>query len=64
MEYRRVQGVDTILVDYVEPEVLSKYYVGGVSGFDKEGSPIWLDPFATIDSKGKRWLIRNDRQQR
>ena len=44
-------GVDDI--DTWEcPEVLSKYFTGGWSGFDKDGCPVWLDPFGQIDIKG------------
>ena len=45
-------GVDEI--DTWEcPEVLSKYFTGGWTGFDKDGCPVWLDPFGQIDIKGQ-----------
>lgn len=34
------------------PEVFQKYYPHGISGFDKEGSPIVIIPFAGFDSYG------------
>ena len=53
MEFRRKYDCDQLLQTYKPPEVLDKYYVGGVCGFDKEGCPIWLDPFTLLDFKGK-----------
>ncbi|XP_033627184.1 SEC14-like protein 2 isoform X1 [Asterias rubens] len=34
------------------PEVLRKYWPGGCCGFDKEGSPVWIDPFGKCDLRG------------
>ena len=44
--------MDTILETYKVPEVIEKYYVGGLFGRDKEGSLIWIDPYGRIDLKG------------
>lgn len=46
-------GVDTILDDWVVPDILAKYLTGGHCGFDKEGNPVWIDPFGHLDLKGK-----------
>ena len=34
------------------PEVLKKYFQGGHVGFDKEGSPIWVDMAPKMDWSG------------
>ena len=43
MEWRKKNGIDTILEDWEPPEVLVKYSPGGFTGFDKKGGPIWID---------------------
>lgn len=53
MVYREKVGADQLLTTYDPPEVLEKFYVGGICGFDKEGSPIWIDPFTLLDIKGQ-----------
>ncbi|XP_076453383.1 SEC14-like protein 2 [Babylonia areolata] len=58
--WRKQMGADTILDSYVIPEVMQKYYPGGICGQDKEGSLIWLDPCGTIDMKG---ILRSMRKQ-
>ena len=60
MEFRRKYDCDQLLQTYKPPEVLDKYYVGGVCGFDKEGCPIWLDPFTLLDFKGR--LLPSDKK--
>ncbi|XP_067930008.1 SEC14-like protein 2 isoform X2 [Watersipora subatra] len=52
MEFRKANNCDELCTVYRAPEVLSKYYVGGVCGFDKEGFPVWLDPFTRLDTRG------------
>ena len=52
--WRQQIGADKILEDYVAPDVLDKYRTGGIFGYDKEGAPIYIDPFGLIDLKG--WL--------
>ncbi|KAK3084511.1 hypothetical protein FSP39_014599 [Pinctada imbricata] len=42
--------VDNIF-EFKVPEVL-KYFTGGWFGYDKEGFPMWLDPFGKCDIKG------------
>ena len=51
MEWRRLNGMDTITEDYEMPEVLQKYLPGGFTGFDKAGSPIWIDCLGKVDLK-------------
>jgi hypothetical protein len=53
LKWRKQIGADEISKDYVIPEVIDKYYTGGLVGYDKEGSPLWIDPFGHIDLKGK-----------
>ncbi|GFG29476.1 hypothetical protein Cfor_02865, partial [Coptotermes formosanus] len=40
------------LRDWEPPEVFQKYYPYGISGFDKEGSPVIIVPFAGLDMWG------------
>jgi len=39
MEYRKKINCDTL-------------FVGGICGYDKEGSPVWIDVFPLLDVKG------------
>ncbi|XP_069134410.1 SEC14-like protein 3 [Argopecten irradians] len=50
--WRKKTGADTILESFKIPEIIDKYLTGGHCGFDKEGNPIWIDPFGRIDIKG------------
>lgn len=52
MNVRRQMKLDTLVETYKVPEVLSKYYPGGYFGFDKEGTPVFIDPIGQIDFKG------------
>ncbi|XP_067941980.1 retinal-binding protein-like [Watersipora subatra] len=45
-------GVDEILVNFEEPEVLKKYFIGGMCGYDKLGLPIRIEPFGGLDMRG------------
>lgn len=45
-------GADSILEKYQEPEVMAKYYAGGLYGRDKEGRPLWINPLGNLDIKG------------
>nr|XP_018917974.1 PREDICTED: SEC14-like protein 2 [Bemisia tabaci] len=51
MKWRERWGVDD-LEHWEPPEVLQKYYPSGISGFDKDGSPIVVIPFAGLDMYG------------
>ena len=53
MEWRKKWKADTILQDFDPPEVLKKYYPGGLAGYDKWGNPVWLIKSAKFDMKGK-----------
>ncbi|CAC5415888.1 SEC14-like protein 2,SEC14-like protein 4,Putative SEC14-like protein 6,SEC14-like protein 3 [Mytilus coruscus] len=52
IDWRKKVSADKILQDYTEPEVLKKFFTGGLHGFSKDGCPIWIDPFGNIDLKG------------
>ena len=41
-----------MLKDMEIPEIFQRYYPHGLSGFDKEGSPVIIVPFAGFDSNG------------
>lgn len=40
--------IDHILDEFEEPEVLQKYLVGGMCGYDKDGLPIRIEPFGRL----------------
>nr|XP_006814237.1 PREDICTED: SEC14-like protein 3-like [Saccoglossus kowalevskii] len=52
METREKMNLDTIIDDFQDPEVLVKYFPGGIVGPDREGSPVYIDPMGNADSKG------------
>lgn len=51
LEWRKRWKLDS-LKDMEIPEVFQRYYPHGLSGYDKEGSPIIIVPFAGFDSNG------------
>lgn len=53
LQWRQEIGADTILKDYQPLEVIEKYRTGGVLGRDKEGCPIYIDPYGLVDMKGE-----------
>ncbi|RXG57156.1 Retinal-binding protein, partial [Armadillidium vulgare] len=55
LEWRKEWGIDNI-VEWSPPEVLKKFFPGGISGYDKEGAPVVLIPYGNIDLRG---LIRS-----
>ena len=57
MEWRKQWNVDTILQDWKIPEVMKKYYPGGLAGYDKAGSPVWVVESAKFDLKGKTDIL-------
>ncbi len=52
LEWRARIGADKLLETYTPPEVLQRYYPGGLAGFDKEGRPVWIDTTGRADPKG------------
>jgi len=40
-------------MDWTPPEVLRRFYPGGLFGHDKRGRPIWIEPIGLGDYKGK-----------
>ncbi|XP_014262397.1 SEC14-like protein 2 [Cimex lectularius] len=51
LKWRKDWGADTIQ-DWPTPEIFRYYYPSGISGFDKDGAPIFILPFAGIDIQG------------
>ncbi|KAK2170799.1 hypothetical protein NP493_1141g00043 [Ridgeia piscesae] len=51
LEWRKSFGTDTLL-DWDVPEVMRKYWPGGVCGHDKEGHPILYQLCKDFDTKG------------
>ncbi|KER27725.1 hypothetical protein T265_05284 [Opisthorchis viverrini] len=45
------KSVDTILSWYRMPEVIDKYFPGGICGEDKEGRPLFIAPIGRVDPK-------------
>ena len=52
IEWRAQNNVDSILQDFKPPEVVEKYYTGGLFGQDKQGALIWIEPAGFIDLRG------------
>ena len=50
--WREENGVDTILTDWTPPELLPKYYPGGLFGHDKLGHPIYFETVGYADIRG------------
>ncbi|XP_069672374.1 SEC14-like protein 4 [Periplaneta americana] len=47
--------------EYEPPEVIQKYYPSGICGFDKEGAPVIVVPFAGLDMWGMMHSVnKND----
>jgi len=51
MEWRRNYGTDDIL-KWDPPEVLKKYWPGGIFGFDRQGHPILWQLSNNFDARG------------
>ncbi|XP_061163292.1 SEC14-like protein 2 isoform X2 [Saccostrea echinata] len=49
--WRKRENVENIH-DWECPEVIQKYFTGGLFGHDVDGCPVWIDPFGQIDLKG------------
>ncbi|XP_797087.2 SEC14-like protein 2 [Strongylocentrotus purpuratus] len=52
LSFREKWNVQSLLDNWHPPEVLDKYMVGGLCGFDKGGSPVWYEPFGYFDPRG------------
>ncbi|XP_056146625.1 SEC14-like protein 2 isoform X2 [Lampris incognitus] len=52
LEFRKQMKVDTIISDWKPPEVIEKYFSGGMCGYDRAGSPVWYDVIGPLDPKG------------
>lgn len=52
LEWREKWGVDTTLKEWQAPEPLIKYFPSGCCGFDKDGAPVLIVPFAGLDVWG------------
>ena len=54
LAWRQQIGADRILEEYQPSEVLQQWRTGGIlNAPDKEGSPIYVDPYGLIDMKGE-----------
>lgn len=51
MKWRETWEVEK-LKDWEPPEILNKYYISGLTGFDKEGAPVIVVPFGCLDMWG------------
>lgn len=52
LQWKQHLQVDTIIDEFEPPEVLRKYYPGGLVGHDKQGCPVWIVPLGSLDIKG------------
>uniref|UniRef100_A0A8C5EEJ4 SEC14-like protein 2 n=1 Tax=Gouania willdenowi TaxID=441366 RepID=A0A8C5EEJ4_GOUWI len=52
VEFRKNMKVETILTHWKPPEVIQRYFSGGMFGYDREGSPVWYDVVGPLDPKG------------
>ncbi|CAG9772686.1 unnamed protein product [Ceutorhynchus assimilis] len=52
MKWRLQWEVETKLKDWIPPEAIQLYYPSGICGFDKDGAPIIVVPFAGLDIVG------------
>lgn len=52
VEWRKQFGTDDVRTWPESPEVLRKYYPGGVVGHDREGRPVSIIPLGSCDLKG------------
>lgn len=52
MNWRKYYNTDNILNGPESPQVLRKYYPGGLIGHDHGGCPIWIVPVGASDIKG------------
>jgi len=50
--WRKKHGVDKILSEYQEPNVIKNYFPGGWHHYDKEGRPVFLLRLGQMDAKG------------
>lgn len=58
LQWRNQIKADTLIDEYDPPEVLLKYFPGGLIGHDKEGCPIWIIPFGNMDIKGLFYSVK------
>ncbi|XP_042193700.1 SEC14-like protein 2 [Callorhinchus milii] len=57
LEFRKQMKADTLTKEWDPPEVLIRYFAGGMCGYDKEGSPIWYDVIGPLDPKGLMYSV-------
>ncbi|KAM7541652.1 hypothetical protein Aperf_G00000030148 [Anoplocephala perfoliata] len=52
LEWRSENKLDDLLTSFIMPEVIEKYFPGGICGQDKFGRPAFICPAGTIDVFG------------
>uniref|UniRef100_A0A147BJY7 Putative phosphatidylinositol transfer protein sec14 n=1 Tax=Ixodes ricinus TaxID=34613 RepID=A0A147BJY7_IXORI len=50
--WRNKNGIDSLVETYQCPDVLKRYFPGGMCNHDKEGRPLWIMPTGNGDFKG------------
>ncbi|KAI1292016.1 SEC14-like protein 2 [Halotydeus destructor] len=52
MQWKKLFNVDNLIDEFDAPEVLKKYYPGGLVGHDRDHCPVWIIPMGNMDIKG------------
>lgn len=60
MDCRARFGIDTILEDWVPPEVLTQCFPGGFFGEDRSGHPVWYDFMGNLDFRGLQKSVNKE----
>ncbi|CAN8015510.1 unnamed protein product, partial [Ixodes persulcatus] len=58
--WRNKNGIDSLVETYQCPDVLKRYFPGGMCNHDKEGRPLWIMPTGNGDFKGMLQCVSVD----
>ncbi|EDV22074.1 uncharacterized protein TRIADDRAFT_29265, partial [Trichoplax adhaerens] len=60
MEFRKEMKLDDLVQSYKIPQIIQDYYSGNYFGYDKEGSPVLVDPIGNLDIKGLMHCVKKE----
>ncbi|EDV19825.1 uncharacterized protein TRIADDRAFT_61748 [Trichoplax adhaerens] len=60
MEFRKEMKLDDLVQSYKIPQIIQDYYAGNYFGYDKEGSPVLVDPIGNLDIKGLMHCVKKE----